>query len=86
LIFPLQALFQGSSFAHYLPMPGLLLQALYLFWCLNGWLDLTTAGGRMKSLLVSLFCIVFWFFLSLTVMAVYIYQSWDFYQFYGRVF
>jgi hypothetical protein len=86
LIFPLQAAFRGSAAGRWLPMLGLLLQALYLFWCLNGFLDLRSAGGRTKSLLVSLFSIVLWFFFSLTMMALYIYRNGDFYQFYGRMF
>lgn len=86
LIFPLRAAFRGTPTAQYLPMWGLLLQALYLFWCLNGFLQLNKPGQRIKSLLVSLLAIVCWFLFSLTVMALYIYQSGDFYQFYKRVF
>ncbi len=85
LVFPLQALFRGSAIAGWLPLAGMVLQALYLCWCYNGFFELRTVGQRTKSLLVSLFAIVLWFIFSLTIMAVYIYQSWDFYQFFGRM-
>jgi Protein of unknown function (DUF3667) len=86
LIFPLDALFKGHFFTRYFPFIGMFLQALYLFWCLNGFLELKSAGQRTKSLLVSFFAIVLWFVCCLTLMALYIYQSWDFYKFYGRMF
>lgn len=85
LIFPLRALFKDTALANWLPLIGMLLQALYLYWSYNGFFQLKTAGQRTKSLLVSLFAIVAWFMFSLTVMAVYIYQSWDFYKFFGRM-
>ena len=86
LIFPLKALLKGGPLSNMLPMIGMLLQAIYLSWCYNGFFQLSTAGGRIKSLLVSLFAIVLWFMFSLTIMAIYIYRSWDFYQFFGRMF
>lgn len=86
LIFPLKALLKGNPLAEMLPLAGMLLQALYLSWCYNGFFQLRSAGQRLKSFLVSVSAIVLWFFFSLTVMAIYIYQSWDFYQFFVRMF
>ncbi len=56
LIFPLKAMLKGNPLVNILPLIGLLLQAIYLSWCYNGFFQLSTAGGRFKSLLVSLFC------------------------------
>lgn len=86
LIFPLRALLKDSPWAIWLPLAGMLFQAMYLWWCYNGFFELRTAGGRVKSLLVSLLAIVLWFMFSLTAMALYIYQSRDFYKFFARMF
>lgn len=86
LIFPLKAVLKNAPLGEKLPLIGMLLQVVYLAWCYNGFFQLTATGQRVKSFLVSLFAIVLWFLFSLTVMAVYIYQSWNFYQFFGRMF
>lgn len=86
LIFPLRAGLKNSMSTWWFPFAGMLLQALYLWWCYNGFFQLKSAGQRIKSLFVSLFAIVLWFFFSTSVMALYIYQSKDFYKFFGRMF
>ncbi len=86
LIFPLRAGLKGSMATWWFPFVGMLLQAFYLWWCYNGFFELNSAGQRIKSLLVSLFAIVLWFFFSTSIMSLYIYQSWDFYKFFGRMF
>lgn len=86
LIFPLKALLKNGSLGAKLPYAGMVLQILYLWWCYNGFFQLHGAGPRMRSLLVSAFAITFWFLFSLSLVAVYIYQSWDFYQFFARMF
>jgi hypothetical protein len=86
LVFPLQSLFKGTEFSHYFTYAALVLLAVYLGWCLNGFLQLVLAVQRAKSFLVSLLAIVLWFFLSLGTRAVYIYQSKEFYRFFERMF
>jgi hypothetical protein len=86
IIFPLRGLFKGTAMASWLPLIGMLLQTLYLCWSYNGFFQLITAGQRIKSFFVSLFAIIAWFFFSFTVMALYIYQSGDFYKFFVRMF
>jgi len=85
-IFPLQAYFKGHWLANAFLFAGLLLQALYIWWCLNGFLQVTKAGSRFRSLLVSLFCILAWMAFSMLAMSIYIYQSRDFYKFFVRMF
>lgn len=84
LVFPLQAMARHTSAEPFVVWIGLLLQILYLAWSLNGFLTLKTAGARTKSLGVSALAIILWMFLTLTGMAVYIYQSKDFYKFFSR--
>ncbi len=85
LIFPLKAMLKNDSLGAKLPFLGMLLQVLYLWWCYNGFFQLRTPALRTKSFLVSLFSISLWFMFSLTMVAIYIYQSWDFYKFFGRM-
>jgi hypothetical protein len=86
LVFPIQSLFSGADFVHYFTYAALFLQALYLAWCLNGFLSLITLLSRLKSVLVSFFVIIFWMFFSMSLMALYIYQNKNFYQFFERMF
>ncbi|RYY69653.1 MAG: DUF3667 domain-containing protein [Chitinophagaceae bacterium] len=84
VIFPLSTLMSAAgSFA--IIMIGLLLQAVYFGWALNGFLQLKTAGQRTKSLLVSVLAIILWSIFSMLMTALYIYQSGDFYQFFSRM-
>ncbi len=86
LVFSLQSLFKWTEFNHYFTYAALVLQAVYLGWCLNGFMQPDHAVQRAKSFLVSFLAIVLWFFLSLGTMAVYIYQSNEFYRFFERMF
>ena len=83
-VFPLQALARGTRAETFLVWIGLILQVLYLAWSLNGFLGLRSARARTKSFAVSFLAIILWMILTLTGMAVYIYQSWDFYKFFTR--
>ena len=84
LVFPLQAATRNSSAGGLILFVGMLLQVFYLWWCLNGFLELRTAGSRARSLLVSLLAIFLWTLLTMLAMAIYIYQSWNFYKFFTR--
>ena len=85
LVFPLLALTRNSGAERYLVWIGLLIQSVYLAWSLNGFLSLTSTGSRIKSFSVSLLAIVLWALLTVTAMAVYIYQNKNFYQFFSRL-
>jgi hypothetical protein len=85
IIFPLQGIFKTGSGMFLVIMLGMLLQMLYFMWSLNGFLRLKTVGQRFKSFSVSFLSILLWALFSMTVMAVYIYQSWDFYKFFVRM-
>ena len=85
LIFPLQAIARGTPVAPLLSAAGLLLQALYLGWSLNGFLDLRSARSRLKSFGVSFLAILLWALFSMLFIAIYIYQSSDFYKFFTRI-
>ena len=64
---------------------GLLLQVLYLWWSINGFLRLKSGASRMKSFAVSFLSILLWVIFSLTAMAVFIYRGWDFFEFFTRI-
>lgn len=85
LIFPLQAWARGTPAGALLTALGLILQALYLGWSLNGFLQLRSMVSRLKSFGVSLLAILVWVVFTLLAMAIYIYQSWDFYKFFTRM-
>ena len=86
IVFPLQSVFKGEEFSHYFTYAALLLQVIYLTWCLNGFLELRTIGERTKSALVNLLALFLWFVFSLSLMALYIYQNKNFYEFFLRMF
>jgi hypothetical protein len=49
-------------------------------------MQLDHAVQRAKSFMVSFLAVVLWFFLTTGTMAVYIYQSKEFYRFFERMF
>ena len=83
IIFPLSGLVEPDK-RYVFTALAMLLQVLYFGWALNGFLDLKKAGARTKSFLVSLLAIILWAIFSVSMMAVYIYQSGDFYQFFTK--
>ena len=85
IIFPIQSIFKTGNAMFMVILVGMFLQMLYFMWSLNGFLQLKTAGQRFKSFSVSFLSILFWAIFSMTAMAIYIYQSWDFYKFFVRM-
>ncbi len=85
LVFPTQAIFRSGNAMFSVILAGMVFQVLYFSWSLNGFLQLKKTGEQFKSFAVSLLCIVLWAVFSMTAMAVYIYQSRDFYQFFLKM-
>lgn len=85
LIFPLQKL-TGGFFGYWGVYVGFLLQAVYYAWAYTGFFQNRSFGGWLKALGVSILSIILWFLFSSSLMAIYIYQSWNFYEFFGRMF
>lgn len=85
VIFPLQSIFKTGNAMFIVILLGILLQMLYFMWSLNGFLQLKTTSQRFKSFSVSFISVLLWAIFSMTAMAVYIYQSWDFYKFFLRI-
>jgi hypothetical protein len=85
IVFPTQAIFPSGRAMLMLITLGMIMQVMYFMWSMNGFLQLRAAGERFKSFSVSLLCILLWAAFSMTAMAVYIYQSWDFYKFFLRM-
>ncbi len=85
LVFPLQSIYKGTDFVHYFTFAALFVQALFIAWCLNGFLSLSSFLSRLKSFLVSFFAIILWMVFSMSAMALYIYQNKNFYQFFERM-
>jgi hypothetical protein len=86
IVFPLQKLAADTPYYRWMMPVGFALQVIYYTWAYTGFLKIRTAGGKLKAVSVSMLAIISWFLFSTTIMAVYIYQSWDFYQFFGRMF
>ena len=85
LVFPLKALVTRTQAGPLIVVSGLILQVLYLGWSLNGFLNLRSTGSRLKSFGVSFLAILLWSVLTMVTMAIYIYQSSDFYKFFTRM-
>jgi hypothetical protein len=85
IVFPTQAIFPSGRAMLVVITAGMVLQVLYFMWSMNGFLQLRASGERLKSFSVSLLCVLLWAAFSMTAMAVYIYQSWDFYKFFLRM-
>lgn len=81
LIFPMQKLLTERVGI----IIGLALQSIYFSW---GYIQLMGAGTlhkKSKAILVAALGIILWFLLSITLMAIYIYRSSSFYQFFARM-
>jgi hypothetical protein len=85
IVFPTQAIFPSGRAMLVVITAGMVLQVLYFMWSMNGFLQLRSSRARLKSFSVSLLCVLLWAAFSMTAMAVYIYQSWDFYNFFLRM-
>lgn len=86
LIVPLESL-QRGGFSHYLVLlAGLLLHSIYLSWGMSGFLQLRGFWQRTGTFLLCIFATMVWCFFTLTAMAIYIYRSRDFWQFFHTMF
>jgi hypothetical protein len=85
LVNPLQALFRGSVIASFMVPVGLLLQTCYYTFAYHQFLP-SSHRSVAGSFAVSFLAIICWSFLSILVMAVYMYRDWDFYKFFVRMF
>ncbi len=86
IVFPIQNLAKGTGLEAGSIAIGLLLQMIYYSWSYSGLLQIKTFGGVAKTFLISFLGILVWTIIWMTLMAIYIYQSWDFYQFFVRMF
>jgi Protein of unknown function (DUF3667) len=85
LVFPLRSIFTNTP-ENYIILIGLVLQGLYLAWCLNGFLGLRSPASRTKSFAVIFLAIILWMVFTISAMAIYIYQNKDFYKFFTQMF
>ena len=86
IVFPLQKLTAGSPYSNLFTVMGLILQVGYYTLAYAGMFQVKTFGGVLKAFGVSLLSIIVWSLFTMTMIALYIYQSWDFYQFFVRMF
>ncbi|MGV3764530.1 MAG: DUF3667 domain-containing protein [Chitinophagaceae bacterium] len=86
IVFPLAAALKGGTGLGMVYLFAFLIQAFYLSWGLNGFLQLKSFGERARSLGISFSGILLWVLLSQVAFAVYIYQSWNFPQYFTRMF
>ena len=86
LVFPLAGVLKGTAGLGILYLAAFVVQALYLAWGLNGFLQLKTVGERARSLAVGFSGIVLWVLLSQLVFGIFIYQNRNFLQYFTRMF
>lgn len=85
VIFPLVSLVGNHTFSLSITIIAMLLQGLYLGWALNGFLQLKTTGQRMVSFFAATLIILLWALFSMMMIAIYIYQGADFFDFFSRM-
>lgn len=81
LVFPLQKILHGSTGI----LIGFILQSIYFSWSYMQLTAARTMGKKLKAVMVSSLVIIIWFLFSSSLMAIYIYRSWSFYQFFVRM-
>jgi hypothetical protein len=86
LIIPLENFQQGGTSHLLVLMTGLLMHSIYLSWGISGFLKLHGFRQRTGAFLLCIFATLIWCFFTLTAMAIYIYRSWDFWQFFRTMF
>lgn len=82
IVFPLAGYLGNGQMPAWITPLAMVLQALYFGWALNGFLQLHNTGQRVRSFVTSFIVIILWAAFSVTMMAVYIYRSWEFYKFF----
>jgi hypothetical protein len=82
LIVPLESLQRGSTSHLLILFTGLLMHSIYLSWGMSGFLGLRGFRQRTGAYMLCIFATMIWCLLTLTAMAIYIYRSWDFWQFF----
>jgi len=86
IVFPWQYFAKGTAMEGGAVGIGLLLQMVYYTWAYSGFLQVKTFGGVVKAFFVAFLGILVWTVFWMTVMAIYIYQSWNFNEFFSRMF
>ena len=82
IVYPVFGYFADGQIPGWATALAMCLQAIYFGWSLNGFLQLNNTGQRVKSFVVCFIAVILWAIFSVTMMAIYIYQSGDFYKFF----
>lgn len=82
LVIPLQAVFKGSPYELAVTALGFVLQWIYFVVAYGGFMQLNGFWQRTKIIVVVLFGLVLWIFLSMNLIALYVYQNAHFYEFF----
>ncbi|TCD07056.1 DUF3667 domain-containing protein [Pedobacter frigidisoli] len=85
LVFPLEALAKNTPWIAIIPLIGLITQVVYYTYAYKGFMQIKGFFGGAKVFLQSLIGIVIWVMLSMTFMAIYIYQNIHFLDFFKRM-
>ncbi|MEO7308924.1 MAG: DUF3667 domain-containing protein [Chitinophagaceae bacterium] len=86
LVRPFSSMARHAGANGILVAAGMLLQVLYFSWSFYTMLGFRSTAKIFKTFTVSLFSVLLWGMLVMLFMAIYIYRSWDFYQFFTRMF
>jgi hypothetical protein len=86
VVFPLMKFARFPGAAWIMPLFGVLAQAIFLTWCLMGFLRLESIWQKVKAGLVSFLSLVAWVAFSIYAQAVYIVQGFDVMPFLKRWF
>lgn len=84
LVFPLGSLF-GGMVKNMMPLLGLIIQIAYFSWAYNSLLSSKTVGQKLGVFVTSFLGVILWSILTFTAFAIYIYQGWDFLDFFKRM-
>jgi hypothetical protein len=78
IVFPLQALFSGKQFEGMIFLLGFVLQGIYFVLAYGSFIEVKGFWQRFKMIATVLLGLILWFFLTLSMMGLYIYQNTHF--------
>lgn len=84
-IIPLEIIFANLQANQLIILAAMIFHSIYLAWGLSGFLQMRGGWNRFKVFLVGIMATFLWMVLSMTAMALYIYQSRHFYMFLLRM-
>jgi hypothetical protein len=85
LVFPVQILLKGTPWIGFMPLLGLLFQLIYFCIAYRGFVQLKGFWPMFKIIIGTLIGLMLWIFFTQIISALYIYQSWEFMDYFKHM-